>query len=267
MMTNVKPGRVDYSSFGLLDKIAVVTGASQGIGRAVALGLAQAGAHLVLAKYPEKRQDEIKAVQAEIEALGRKAIIVQTDVADVEQVRALMAKTKETFGRIDILVNNAGWTGTTPALDVSEEEYDRTMAASLKSVFFASQAAARIMIPQGGGKIINIGSNFGEIAFKSRSVYAAAKAGVHHLSRALSLEWAKDGVLVNVVAPCITETESRKNILERPGYKEWATKEMIPRGRWNQPEDLVGAVLFLSSPLSDMVVGHVLMVDGGWTIH
>ena len=258
---------MDYSSFGLLDKIAVVTGASQGIGRAVALGLAQAGAHLVLAKYPEKRQDEIKAVQAEIEALGRKAIIVQTDVAEVDQVRALMEKTKETFGRIDILVNNAGWTGTTPALDVTEEEYDRTMAASLKSVFFASQAAARIMIPQGGGKIINIGSNFGEIAFKSRSVYAAAKAGVHHLSRALSLEWAKDGVLVNVVAPCITETESRKNILERPGYKEWATKEMIPRGRWNQPDDLVGAVLFLSSPLSDMVVGHVLMVDGGWTIH
>jgi NAD(P)-dependent dehydrogenase (short-subunit alcohol dehydrogenase family) len=266
-MTTVKPGHVDYLSFGLLDKIAVVTGASQGIGRAVALGLAHAGAHLVLAKYPEKRRDEIKAVQAEIEALGRKAIIVQTDVAEVDQVRALMDKTKETFGRIDILVNNAGWTGTTPALDVTEEEYDRTMAASLKSVFFASQAAARIMIPQGGGKIINIGSNFGEIAFKSRSVYAAAKAGVHHLSRALSLEWAKDGVLVNVVAPCITETESRKNILERPGYKEWATKEMIPRGRWNQPEDLVGAVLFLSSPLSDMVVGHVLMVDGGWTIH
>jgi 2-dehydro-3-deoxy-D-gluconate 5-dehydrogenase len=266
-MTTVKPGHVDYSSFGLLDKIAVVTGASQGIGRAVALGLAHAGAHLVLAKHPEKRQDEIKAVQAEIEALGRKVIIVQTDVAEVDQVRALMDETKETFGRIDILVNNAGWTGTTPALDVTEEEYDRTMAASLKSVFFASQAAARIMIPQGGGKIINIGSNFGEIAFKSRSVYAAAKAGVHHLSRALSLEWAKDGVLVNVVAPCITETESRKNILERPGYKEWATKEMIPRGRWNQPDDLVGAVLFLSSPLSDMVVGHVLMVDGGWTIH
>jgi NAD(P)-dependent dehydrogenase (short-subunit alcohol dehydrogenase family) len=258
---------MDYSSFGLQDKVAIVTGGSQGIGRAIALGLAQAGAHVVLAKYPDKRQDEIKAVKAEIEALGRRALIVQTDVAQVDQVRALMDQTHSTFGRIDILVNNAGWTGTTPALDVSEEEYDRTMAASLKSVFFASQAAARVMIPQGGGRIINIGSNFGEIAFKGRSVYAAAKAGVHHLSRALSLEWAKDGVLVNVVAPCITETESRKNILERPGYKEWATKEMIPRGRWNQPEDLVGAVLFLSSPLSDMVVGHVLMVDGGWTIH
>jgi NAD(P)-dependent dehydrogenase (short-subunit alcohol dehydrogenase family) len=258
---------VDYSNFGLQNKIAVVTGASQGIGRAIALGLAQAGAHLVLAKYPDKRQPEIKAVQSEIEALGRKAIIVATDVAEVAQVRALMDKTVEAFGRIDILVNNAGWTGTTPALEETEEEYDRTMAASLKSVFFASQAAARVMIPQGGGKIINIGSNFGEIAFKGRSVYAAAKAGVHHMSRALSLEWARQGVLVNVVAPCITETESRKNILERPGYKEWATQEMIPRGRWNQPEDLVGAVLFLSSELSDMVVGHVLMVDGGWTIH
>jgi NAD(P)-dependent dehydrogenase (short-subunit alcohol dehydrogenase family) len=258
---------MDYSSFGLRDKVAIVTGGSQGIGRAIALGLAQAGAHVVLAKYPDKRQDEVKAVKAEIEALGRKALIVQTDVAQVDQVRALMDQAHSTFGRIDILVNNAGWTGTTPALDVSEDEYDRTMAATLKSVFFASQAAARVMIPQGGGRIINIGSNFGEIAFKGRSVYAAAKAGVHHLSRALSLEWAKDGVLVNVVAPCITETESRKNILERPGYKEWATKEMIPRGRWNQPEDLVGAVLFLSSPLSDMVVGHVLMVDGGWTIH
>lgn len=257
---------VDYSSFKLQDKIAIVTGASQGIGRAIAVALAQAGAHLVLAKHPSGRHDEIKAVQAEIEALGRKAIVVLTDVSDVAQVRAMVEQAKTTFGRVDILVNNAGWTGTTPALDVTEEEYDKTMAASLKSVFFACQAAARVMIPQGGGKIVNIGSNFGVIAFSGRSVYAAAKAGVHHLSRALSLEWAKQGVLVNVVAPCITETESRKNILERPGYKEWATTQMLPVGRWNQPDDLVGAVLFLSSHLSDMVVGHVLMVDGGWTI-
>jgi NAD(P)-dependent dehydrogenase (short-subunit alcohol dehydrogenase family) len=256
----------DYSSFGLTDKIAIVTGASQGIGRAIALGLAQAGAHLVLAKHPEGRHDEIKAVEAEIRALGREALIVLTDVADVAQVRALMDRTVERFGRIDILVNNAGWTGNSMALDTPEEEYDRTMASSLKSVFFASQAAARVMIPQGGGKIINMGSNFGVVAFKSRSVYAAAKAGVHHLSRALSLEWAKQGVLVNVVAPCITETETRKVILEKPGYKEWATTQMLPAGRWNQPDDLVGAVLFLSSHLSDMVVGHVLMVDGGWTI-
>jgi 2-deoxy-D-gluconate 3-dehydrogenase len=257
----------DYSSFKLQDKIAVVTGASQGIGRAIAIGLARAGAHLVLAKHPEGRQDEIKAVQAEIESLGRKAIVVLTDVSHVDQVRRMIATATETFGRVDILVNNAGWTGNSLALETTEDEYDRTMAASVKSVFFACQAAARVMIPQGGGKIINIGSNFGVVAFKTRAVYAAAKAAVHHLSRALSLEWASQGVNVNVVAPCITETESRKVILERPGYKEWATTQMLPVGRWNQPDDLVGAVLFLSSHLSDMVVGHVLMVDGGWTIH
>jgi 2-deoxy-D-gluconate 3-dehydrogenase len=258
---------VDYSAFGLSDKVAVVTGASQGIGRAIAVGLAKAGAHIVLAKHPEGRREEIAQVRGEIEALGRKAIVVPTDVSHVDQVRAMIDKANQEFGRVDILVNNAGWTGTTPALDVTEDEYDRTMAASLKSVFFACQAAARVMIPQGGGKIINIGSNFGIVAFQGRSVYAAAKAGVHHLSRALSLEWAKQGVTVNVVAPCITETDSRKVILERPGYKEWATTQMLPVGRWNQPEDLVGAVLFLSSHMSDMVVGHVLMVDGGWTIH
>jgi 2-deoxy-D-gluconate 3-dehydrogenase len=258
---------MDYSSFGLKDRIAIVTGASQGIGRAIAVGLAQAGAHLVLAKHPQGNMEAIKEVQAEIKATGRDVLVVPTDVSHPAELTALMEAAKAKFGRIDILVNNSGWTGTTPALDVTEEEYDKTMAASLKSVFFACQAAAKIMIPQGGGRIINIGSNFGEVGFKKRSVYAAAKAGVHHLSRALSLEWAHDGVVVNVVAPCITETESRKNILERPGYKEWATNEMIPRGRWNQPEDLVGATLFLASDMADMIVGHVLMVDGGWTIH
>jgi NAD(P)-dependent dehydrogenase (short-subunit alcohol dehydrogenase family) len=258
---------VDYSAFGLQDKIAVITGASQGIGRAIAVGLAHAGAHIVLAKHPEGRHEAIAVVKGEIEALGRRAIIVQTDVSHVDQVQAMIATAVSTFGRVDILVNNAGWTGTTAALDVTEDEYDRTMDASLRSVFFACQAAARVMIPNGGGKIINIGSNFGVVAFQGRSVYAAAKAGVHHLSRALSLEWARQGVVVNVVAPCITETDSRKVILERPGYKEWATTQMLPAGRWNQPDDLVGAVLFLSSHLSDMVVGHVLMVDGGWTLH
>jgi NAD(P)-dependent dehydrogenase (short-subunit alcohol dehydrogenase family) len=258
---------VDYSSFHLTDKIAVVTGASQGIGKAIALGLARAGAHVVLGKHPDGRKEEIQKVQAEIEAMGRKALVVLVDVANVDQVRAMIAAAKEKFGRVDILVNNAGWTGNGPALDVTEEEYDKTMDASVKSVFFACQAAARVMIPQGGGKIINIGSNFGVVAFSGRAVYAGAKSAVHHLSRALSLEWAKSGVIVNVVAPCITETDSRKVILERPGYKEWATANMLPAGRWNQPEDLVGAVLFLASNLSDMVVGHVLMVDGGWTLH
>ena len=258
---------VDYSSFGLKDKIAIVTGPSQGIGRAIAIGLAQAGAHLTLAEHPDYHQEALKQLKGEIEGMGRRALVALTDVSDVAQIRAMVEKTKETYGRIDILVNSAGWTGTGLALGVKEDEYDRTMATTVKSVFFACQAAAEVMIPQGRGRIINIGSNFGISAFKTRAVYAGAKAAVHQLSRALSLEWAGQGVNVNVVAPCITETASRKEILERPGYKEWVTAEKLPAGRWNQPEDLVGAVLFLASPLADMVVGHVLLVDGGWTIH
>jgi NAD(P)-dependent dehydrogenase (short-subunit alcohol dehydrogenase family) len=123
------------------------------------------------------------------------------------------------------------------------------------------------MIDQGRGKIINVGSTFGKVGFRGRSVYAAVKAGVHHLTRTLALEWASHGVYVNAIAPCATETPTRREIFARPGFREWVTGEMLPIGRWAQPEDMVGAVLFLSSHLSDMVVGHVLMVDGGWTIH
>jgi 2-deoxy-D-gluconate 3-dehydrogenase len=257
----------DYSSFQLQGKIAIVTGPSQGIGRAIALGFAQAGAHLVLAEHPALHQEALKEVKAEIEALGRKAVIALTDVSKVDQVRAMVDKAVQSFGRLDILVNNAGWTCNGPALDVTEEDYDKTVDSTVKGTFFACQAAARVMIPQGGGRIVNIGSNFAVSAWKGRVVYCGAKADVHELSRAMSLEWASQGVVVNVVAPCITETASRKPIIEKPGYKEWVTKEKLPSGRWNQPEDLVGATLFLCSPLAAQVVGHILFVDGGWTIH
>ncbi|HPC58887.1 MAG TPA: SDR family oxidoreductase, partial [Kiritimatiellia bacterium] len=184
-----KPTTADYSSFGLKDKIAVVTGPSQGIGRAIALGLAQAGAHLVLAEHPDYHQEALKQLKAEIAGLGRRALVVPTDVAVVAQLYNLMDKAKQEYGRIDILVNNAAWTGTGPALDVTEEEYDRTMDTCVKSVFFACQAAAKIMIPQGRGKIINIGSNFAISAFRTRVLYGGAKAAVHQLSRGMSLEW------------------------------------------------------------------------------
>ena len=258
---------VDYAGFGLSDKIAIVTGPSQGIGRAIAVGFAKAGANVALAPRPNHDREAIGTLTREIESLGRRALVVPTDITQVEQVRAMVARANDAFGHVDILVNNAGWTCTGPAIDATEQDYDATMAATTKSVFFACQAAARVMIPQGGGRIINIGSNFAISAFKTRATYGGAKAAVHQLSRALSLEWAKDNVVVNVVAPCITETDSRRPILEKPGYKEWVTTEKLPIGRWNQPEDVVGAVLFLCSDMARQIVGHVIYVDGGWTIH
>ncbi len=252
------------STFGLEDKVAIVTGASQGIGRVLALALARHGAHVAIASLNAARAEHVKA---EIEALGRQSLVVPVDLLQVSQIRAMADQVHSHLGRIDILVNNADWTDTTPALDVTEAEWDRTLDTSLKGLFFTCQSVARFMIPQKRGKIINIGSTFGVVGFGDRSVYAAAKAGVHQLTRVLALEWAPHQINVNAVAPCITQTASRQNLFDRPGYKEWVTSKMLPIGRWNQPEDLVGAVLFLSSHWSDMVVGHVLMVDGGWTIH
>ena len=254
----------DWTSFGLKDQIAIVTGASQGIGRTLAIALAQAGADIALVS---RTRSDLEAVAKEIEAADRKALVIPVDLQNVSQIRKMVDEVHTTFGKIDILVNNAAWTATVEALEATEEEWDQTLDTSLKAVFFACQAVAKIMIQQGRGKIVNIGSTLGRTAFASRSVYGAAKAGVHHLTRVLALEWAAQGINVNAVAPCITETPTRRKLFERPGYKEWATGQMLPVGRWAQPEDFIGATLFLCSSLSDMVVGHVLMVDGGWTIH
>jgi NAD(P)-dependent dehydrogenase (short-subunit alcohol dehydrogenase family) len=254
----------DWNSFGLEDQIAIVTGASQGIGRTLAIALAQAGADVALVS---RTRSDLEAVAQEIEAAGRKALVMPADIQDVSQIQKRVDEVHTTFGKIDILINNAAWTATVEALEATEEQWDQTLDTSLKAVFFASQAVAKIMIQQGRGKIVNIGSTLGRTAFARRSVYGAAKAGVHHLTRVLALEWASKGISVNAVAPCITETPTRRGLFERPGYKEWATGQMLPIGRWAQPEDLIGATLFLCSSLSDMVVGHVLMVDGGWTIH
>jgi 2-deoxy-D-gluconate 3-dehydrogenase len=254
----------DLSSFGLENQIAIVTGASQGIGRTLAIALAQAGADVALVS---RTRSDLEAVAREIEAAGRQALVMPADIQDVSQIRKRVDEVHTAFGKIDILINNAAWTATVEALEATEEEWDQTLDTSLKAIFFASQAVAKIMIQQGHGKIVNIGSTLGRTAFAKRSVYGAAKAGVHQLTRVLALEWAAKGVNVNAVAPCITETPTRQELFERPGYKEWATGQMLPIGRWAQPEDLIGATLFLCSSLSDMVVGHVLMVDGGWTIH
>lgn len=254
----------NYESFDLKDQIAIVTGASQGIGRTLALALAQAGTHLSLVA---RSQPALEEVAGEIEDLGRQALVVPTDVRDVDQIRSMVGKTHEIYGRIDIVINDAAWTDTVSALEVTEEEWDQTLDTSLKSVFFVSQTVAPIMIEQGRGKIVNVGSTLGVTTLRKRPVYAAAKAGVHQLTRALALEWASKGVYVNAIGPCITETPARRNMFADREFVRWITEDMLPIGRWAQTEDLIGATLFLCSSLSDMVVGHVLMVDGGWTIH
>lgn len=245
-------------------KVALVTGASTGIGKAAAEGLSAVGATVICAS---RTRPALEYVVSGIKEKGGQAIAMTFDQRHVNSIRNLAEEVLTNFGHVDILVNSAAWTVTKPALDVTENDWDDTFASSLKGLFFTCQFIGKEMLKRKSGNIINIGSTFGEVAFRTRSTYAAAKAGVHQLTKALALEWSSDGVRINCVAPCITETLSRSEILERPGYKEWVTKEMLPIGRWGQPEDMVGAILYLASPLSNMVTGHILFVDGGWTIH
>jgi 2-dehydro-3-deoxy-D-gluconate 5-dehydrogenase len=253
-----------YESFGLQDRVAIVTGASQGIGKALAEGLAEAGAHVALVS---RTRETLEKAARELETWGQQALVVPTDLRNVAEIWEMVRQVHNHFGRIDILINNAAWTDTRPALEVTEDEWDRTMDTSLKSVFFASQAVASHMIEQGKGSIVNVGSTLGVVAFAGRPVYGAAKAGVHQLTRCLAYEWAEKGIRVNSMAPSVTETPTRQNLFSNPEYREWVTREMFPIRRWAQPEDLVGATLFLCSDMAAMMVGHVMLVDGGWTIH
>ncbi len=251
------------ADFELAGRIAVVTGSSQGIGAEIARGLAAAKATVVLAS---RNLEATRALAKEIEATGGRALPVAVDVTDIASIDAMVDTAIGAFGRIDILVNNAAWTTTVPALEVTEEQWDRTIDTSLKGTFFCCQRVGRVMARQGSGSIINLGSTLGKVVFANRSAYAAAKGGVHQLTQAFALELGPHGVRVNAVAPCLTETATRDNLFQDEEFIRWA-KSMLPIGRWAQAEDMVGPVLFLASDLSAMVTGHVLMVDGGWTIH
>lgn len=250
------------TDFGLEGRVAIVTGSSQGIGAETARGLARERASVVLAS---RNPEENRRLAAEIVASGGQAVPVILDVTDLSSIQAMVDQVVGTLGRIDILVNNAAWTATVPALDTTEEEWDRTIDTSLKGVFFCCQRVGRVMAGQGGGSIINLGSTLGKVVFANRAVYAAAKGGVHQLTKAFALELGPQGVRVNAVAPCLTETPTRDNLFDDEDFVSWA-KSMLPIGRWAQPGDMLGPILFLASDLSAMVTGHVLMVDGGWTI-
>jgi len=245
--------------FSLSDKVAVVTGASEGIGEALALGLAEAGAEIIICS---RREEKLKQVQAQIQQKGRRAEVFMLDVRRLDQIQRLRDFALERFGKVDILVNNAAFTVTKPAWEVTEEEWDVMTDTGFKGLFFCCQVIGSIMRQRGYGKIINLSSTFSRSIIKGRSVYGGIKAGVSHLTEALALEWASDGIRVNALAPTAVLTPSRQETLKGEVLQRILSR--IPLGRLATPEDLVSAAIYLSSPASDFVTGHTLFVDGGW---
>lgn len=246
--------------FKLDDKVALVTGASRGLGQAIAFALAEAGANVVCHSHSE---GEAKQTCAEIEKIGRQTFSVCGDVFDREAPKKLIDETIEKFGRIDILVNNAGMIRRAPAVDYSEEDWSTVLEVNLSSVFRLSQAAGRQMIEQGGGKIVNIASLLSFQGGITVPAYTASKSGVAGLTKALANEWAKFNVNVNAIAPGYMRTNNTAS-LRADETRNRQILERIPAGRWGEPEDLAGAAVFLSSAASDYLQGHVLVVDGGW---
>lgn len=257
-MKKKKKGVLDC--FCLKDNTAIVTGASYGLGQAMAVGLAEAGADVVVVSRKAKHLDSVKK---EIEVLKRKVLPVQCDVSKPADVKTLIKKTVDTYGRIDILVNNAGITIREKAADYSEQDWDKVINTNLKGTFLCCREAGRIMINQKKGKIINIGSLMCFTGGITIPAYSASKGGVAQLTKALSNEWACYNICVNAIAPGYFKTPLTSDLLNNPKrYKE--ITDRIPLGRWGEPDELKGAVVFLASPASDYVTGHIFTVDGGW---
>ena len=238
--------------------MAVVTGASRGIGRGCAIALAEAGADIMLMA---RSHSELEETACEVRATGQSVQSTVCDVTDSRQVEEAV----DFLEQIDILVNNAGTNVPEPFLEVSEENLDRMLAVNVKGVFLVAQAAARRMVERGeGGSIINISSQMGHVGAPRRTVYCATKHAVEGLTKAMAVELAPHKVRVNSVAPTFVETPMSKPFLEEETFRE-DTLSRIPLGRLGQVEDVAGAVLFLASPAAGLITGASLLVDGGWT--
>jgi 2-deoxy-D-gluconate 3-dehydrogenase len=245
--------------FKLDGTVALVTGAAAGLGQAIAIALAEAGADL--ACHGNTRSPE--ATCDAVDQLGRRALSITGDLSNPETPRALFDATIEKFGRLDILVNNAGTIRRSPAVDYSEEDWAAVIQVNLSAVFRLSQLAGRQMIEQGKGKIINIASLLSFQGGITVPAYAASKGGVAQLTKALANEWAGKGINVNAIAPGYMRT-SNTQALQQDETRNRQILERIPAGRWGEPADLAGAAVFLASAASDYINGEVLVVDGGW---
>jgi 2-deoxy-D-gluconate 3-dehydrogenase len=244
---------------------ALVTGAGSGIGRTLALGLAENGADVALTELPDRLAAAQEAADEIASATGRRAVAVPLDVRDVASIGPAVDGAAARLGRLDVLVNNAGVQRAKPAFDVTEEDWDFVVDVDLKGVFFVAQAAARVMLVGGrGGRIVNIASINGLVGYYDRAPYCAAKGGVVNLTRQLAVEWASHAINVNAIAPTYIMTPLAEQTLSRPEVREDILRR-IPLGRIGQLEDLVGAVVYLASPAASLVTGQTLAVDGGWT--
>jgi NAD(P)-dependent dehydrogenase (short-subunit alcohol dehydrogenase family) len=257
------PADPRFPSFDLTGRVALVTGAARGLGEAIALALAHAGADVVLGL---RDASTTPAVAGEIEQLGRRAIPLQMDVTQLDQVASAVEAALAAAGRIDILVNNAGLGPENPAEDVTEADFDFTCAVNLKGTFFVSQAVGRAMIRQGGGTIVNLGSQAGEVALPGEAVYCMTKAAIHHLTRCLAVEWGVHGITVNAVAPTFIVTPGTAPALEDPAFRADVLERIAGLHRVGEPMDVAGAVVFLASPAASLITGHTLLIDGGWTV-
>jgi len=244
-------------------KVALVTGGGSGIGKTLAICLAEAGADCVVAELPDKMAS-LDETCAAIEAAGRKALPLPVNLRDLDTIDPMVAEAVAKLGRIDILVNNAGVNIPRAALDLTEEDWDGVLDVNLKGLFFLSQRVAKEMVKQGDGKIINIASQNGVVGYYKRAAYCSSKAGVVNLTRVLAIEWAEHKINVNAVGPTFILTPLTQSTFDDPVLREDLLKR-IPLGRVGQPEDVAGAVVFLASPAADLVTGHTLLVDGGWT--
>lgn len=248
--------------FSLKDKVAIVTGASRGIGRSIALGLGKAGAAVAVAARSES---DLETLVKEIESEGGRAISIPTDVNERAQIESMINRTVEELGGLHILVNNAGGTRfMSPLVGLRPEGWDKVINLNLTSVFHATQLAAQQMISGGGGSIIQIASVAGIEGAQSLSYYSAAKGGVRLMTQAAAKELAQSNVRVNCIAPGWVATELNANLREDESLSKFAT-DMVPMARWGQPEEIVGAAIYLASDAASFVTGTTLVVDGGQT--
>jgi NAD(P)-dependent dehydrogenase (short-subunit alcohol dehydrogenase family) len=248
--------------FDVPGKIALVTAASRGLGRAIALALAEAGAEVALGLRDVASDN---GVAAEISARGRRVLPLQMDMTNPQQIRESIDRVAEHFGRLDILVNNAGIAPDNLAENVTEEDFDRTLAINLKGTFFACQAAGRVMIRQNSGNIINMGSQAGFAALPTESVYCMTKAGISHLTKCLAVEWGKYNINVNAVAPTFIDTPGTQPALADPQFRQDVVDRVAALHRIGEPIEVAGAVVFLASPAASLITGQTLLIDGGWT--